>query len=92
MPREIVKVPVGCQHRQLVTETELGQQCIDRSDLDAGAAAFVSQFGSVYMRFLAPEKPCRSSCSTSPVVTSSSQASIARTSSPRSSMKRVRRA
>jgi hypothetical protein len=49
MPREIVKVPVGCQHRQLVTETELGQQCIDRSDLNSGAPAFVSQFGSVHM-------------------------------------------
>jgi len=49
MPRDIVKVPVGCQHGQVVAEAELGQQRIDRSDLDAGAPAFVSQFGSVHM-------------------------------------------
>jgi hypothetical protein len=49
MPRDIVKVPVDCQHGQVVAEAELGQQRIDRSDLNAGAPAFVSQFGSVHM-------------------------------------------
>jgi len=40
MPRDIVKVPVGCQHGQVVAEAELGQQRIDRSDLNVGSPAF----------------------------------------------------
>ena len=49
MPRDIVKVSVGSQHREIVAKTELGQQRINRADLNSGPAAFVLQFGGVYM-------------------------------------------
>ena len=49
MPRDIVKVSVGSQHSEIVTETELSKQRVDRTDLNSSAAAFVPQFGRVYM-------------------------------------------
>ena len=49
MPGDIAEVVIGRQHREIVAETELRQQCIDGADLNASASAFVSQFGRVYM-------------------------------------------
>lgn len=46
MPGEVAKVSVGRQHRQIVAQTELRQQRIDRADLNAAAPASVSQFSS----------------------------------------------
>ena len=49
MPGDIAKVSVGRQHREVVAETELRQQRIDRADLNAATSAFASQFGGVHM-------------------------------------------
>jgi hypothetical protein len=42
-------VLVGRQQRQRVTHVELSQQGVNRSDLQAGAATSVAQFGGVDM-------------------------------------------
>ena len=39
-----MKISVGCQHGQLVTNTKLSEKCIDGSGLHASAPAFNSQF------------------------------------------------
>jgi hypothetical protein len=49
MPGDIAKVPIDRQYREVVVETELRQQRIDRADLNAAASAFVSQSGRVHM-------------------------------------------
>ena len=49
MPGDVAKVSIGRQHRQIVAETELRQQRIDRTDLNAASPASVSQFGSFYV-------------------------------------------
>jgi hypothetical protein len=49
MPRDIVKVSVSSQHCEIVAQTELGQQLINRADLNSGAAALVPQFGRVHV-------------------------------------------
>jgi hypothetical protein len=43
IPGHIEKVSVGCQHRQIVTDAKLRQQGIDRPDLYAASAAFITQ-------------------------------------------------
>ena len=49
VPRDIAKISVGRQHREVVAEADLCQQRIDGADLNAATSAFVSQFGRVYM-------------------------------------------
>jgi hypothetical protein len=43
------KIAIGCQHRQIVTEAKLRQESVDCADLDAAAAASVSEFRRVDM-------------------------------------------
>lgn len=47
MAGQVVKLPVGREHRQVVTEAKLRQQGVDRPDLNAGSPASVSQFRGV---------------------------------------------
>ena len=45
----VAEVFVGGQHRQIVANTQLRQEGVDRSDLNSGAAAAVAKFGRVHM-------------------------------------------
>jgi hypothetical protein len=47
MSGHVVKVPVGRQHRQIVTDAKLSQQGIDCSDLNTATATLVSQLRGV---------------------------------------------
>src|ERR1700724_3587523 len=46
---DMAKVSVGRQHRQVVTDAKLRQQCVDRTDLNTISATTVSQFRCVGM-------------------------------------------
>ncbi len=43
MARQMVKIPIRCQHRQIVANAELREQGVDRPDLNAGAPTFVAK-------------------------------------------------
>jgi hypothetical protein len=46
MRDDVPKILVAGQHRQLAAYTYLGQERVDRADLDAATTAPVSQIGS----------------------------------------------
>ena len=45
MDGNLPEIAIGRQHREVVTEAELREQRVDRTDLDAAAPATVSQLG-----------------------------------------------
>ena len=47
MERHRLEVAVGCQQAKSVAEAQLGQQGVDRSDLDAASAAVVAERGGL---------------------------------------------
>jgi hypothetical protein len=57
VPRDIRKVVVGGEHRQVVCDTELREQRIDRIDLYATAAALIPEFCRSYVVFPLRNEP-----------------------------------
>ena len=49
MRRDVTKVVVGAEHDQFVAKTQLGQERIDRSDLDPATTAEIAQFRRLYV-------------------------------------------
>lgn len=43
---QMLEIPVGTQHHEVVPDTELREECIDRSDLKAAPAALIAKFCS----------------------------------------------
>jgi hypothetical protein len=51
MTGHAAEVIVSCEHGQVVSDAELCQQRVDRSDLYAGAPALISELGRLDMVF-----------------------------------------
>jgi len=47
MPSDVAEIVVCREHRHIVANAELRQQCIDRADLNSDAAAAVAQLRSL---------------------------------------------